>query len=105
MWANTRISTEDLELLQRSIVLSHAAGVGQAMQPSTVRLLMVLKINSLARGFSGIRREVIEALITLINAEVYPCIPEKGSVGASGDLDQPYHFSTVRLGEGEVALQ
>jgi len=100
--ANTRISTEDLELLQRSIVLSHAAGVGQAMQPSTVRLLMVLKINSLARGFSGIRREVIEALITLINAEVYPCIPEKGSVGASGDLAPLAHMSTVLLGEGEV---
>ncbi len=100
--ANTRISTEDLELLQRSIVLSHAAGVGQAMQPATVRLLMVLKINSLARGFSGIRLEVIEALITLINAEVYPCIPEKGSVGASGDLAPLAHMSTVLLGEGEV---
>lgn len=100
--ANTRISTEDLELLQRSIVLSHAAGIGAYMAPSTVRLLMVLKIASLARGFSGIRLEVINALITLLNAEVYPCIPEKGSVGASGDLAPLAHMSTVLLGEGEV---
>ncbi len=100
--ANTRISPEDLELLQRSIVLSHAAGVGQFMEPSTVRLLMLLKINSLARGFSGIRLEVIDALVRLVNAEVYPCIPEKGSVGASGDLAPLAHMSTVLLGEGEV---
>ncbi|SFG46694.1 histidine ammonia-lyase [Neptunomonas qingdaonensis] len=102
MLANTRISSDDLELLQRSIVLSHAAGVGQFMQPSTVRLMMVLKINSLARGYSGIRLQVIEALITLLNAEVYPCIPEKGSVGASGDLAPLAHMSTVLLGEGEA---
>ncbi|MFP8965401.1 histidine ammonia-lyase [Pokkaliibacter sp. CJK22405] len=100
--ANTRISPEDLDLLQRSIVLSHAAGVGQFMQPETVRLLMVLKINSLARGFSGIRLSVIQALMALVNAEVYPCIPEKGSVGASGDLAPLAHMSTVLLGEGEV---
>lgn len=102
MLANTRISSDDLDLLQRSIVLSHAAGVGQFMKPSTVRLLMVLKINSLARGYSGIRLQVIEALITLLNAEVYPCIPEKGSVGASGDLAPLAHMSTVLLGEGEA---
>lgn len=100
--ANTRIAAEDLELLQRSIVLSHAAGIGELMRPETVRLLMVLKINSLARGFSGIRRSVIEALIQLVNAEVYPCIPQKGSVGASGDLAPLAHMSTVLLGEGEV---
>ncbi|MBY4676964.1 histidine ammonia-lyase [Marinobacterium arenosum] len=100
--ANTRIAPEDLELLQRSIVLSHAAGIGQLMDESTVRLMMVLKINSLARGFSGIRLEVIEALITLLNAEVYPCVPQKGSVGASGDLAPLAHMSTVLLGEGEV---
>ncbi|MDX1475160.1 MAG: aromatic amino acid lyase, partial [Reinekea sp.] len=84
--ANTRIEPEELETLQRSIVLSHSAGIGQYMDTSTVRLLMVLKINSLARGFSGIRLDVIQALITLVNKEIYPCIPIKGSVGASGDL-------------------
>jgi len=100
--ANTRIAPEDLELLQRSIVLSHAAGIGASMSEATVRLMMVLKINSLARGYSGIRLSVIEALIQLVNAEVYPCVPEKGSVGASGDLAPLAHMSTVLLGEGEV---
>ncbi|WP_299196724.1 histidine ammonia-lyase [uncultured Amphritea sp.] len=100
--ANTRIAIEDLALLQRSIVLSHAAGVGELMAESTVRLMMTLKINSLARGFSGIRLEIIEALIKLVNAEVYPCVPQKGSVGASGDLAPLAHMSTVLLGEGEV---
>ncbi len=100
--ANTIIPTEELEHLQRSIVLSHAAGVGAFMKESTVKLLMPLKINSLARGYSGIRYEVIDALVKLVNAEVYPCIPQKGSVGASGDLAPLAHMSTVLLGEGEV---
>jgi len=100
--ANTRIPNDELETLQRSIVLSHAAGTGDFMDETTVRLLLVLKINSLARGHSGIRREVIEALIRLLNAQVYPCIPEKGSVGASGDLAPLAHMATVLLGEGEV---
>ncbi len=100
--AKTIIPDAELEHLQRSIVLSHAAGVGALMQESTVRLMMILKINSLARGYSGIRLEVIEALIRLVNAEVYPCIPQKGSVGASGDLAPLAHMSTVLLGEGEV---
>ena len=100
--ANTIIPNEELEHLQRSIVLSHAAGVGTFMKESTVRLMMTLKINSLARGYSGIRYEVIDALVKLVNAEVYPCIPQKGSVGASGDLAPLAHMSTVLLGEGEV---
>ena len=100
--ANTVIPNDDLEHLQRSIVLSHAAGIGDFMSESTTRLLMVLKINSLARGYSGIRLEVIDALIRLVNAEVYPCIPKKGSVGASGDLAPLAHMSTILLGEGEV---
>ncbi|MBG0759172.1 histidine ammonia-lyase [Vibrio cidicii] len=100
--ANTRIAPEDLETLQRSIVLSHAAGIGQFMADETVRLMMVLKINSLARGFSGIRLKVINMLIDLVNAEVYPCVPQKGSVGASGDLAPLAHMSTVLLGEGQA---
>ncbi|GLS85012.1 histidine ammonia-lyase [Paraferrimonas haliotis] len=103
--ANTRIANDDLKLLQRSIVLSHAAGIGNYMQDSTVRLMMLLKINSLARGFSGIRLQVIEFLIALLNAEVYPCIPEKGSVGASGDLAPLSHMCLPMLGEGEVSYQ
>ncbi|MGN2613153.1 histidine ammonia-lyase [Aliivibrio fischeri] len=100
--ANTRIAEKDLETLQRSIVLSHAAGIGEFMEDATVRLMMVLKINSLARGYSGIRPLVIDALIQLVNSEVYPCIPKKGSVGASGDLAPLAHMSTVLLGEGEA---
>jgi histidine ammonia-lyase len=100
--ANTRIEADELETLQRSIVLSHAAGIGKFLPESTVRLLMVLKINSLARGFSGIRLRVIQALITLLEKEVYPCIPAKGSVGASGDLAPLAHMSAPLLGEGEV---
>ena len=100
--AQTRIATEDLENLQRSLVLSHAAGVGQPISDDLVRLIMVLKVNSLARGFSGIRRVVIDALIALINAEVYPHIPLKGSVGASGDLAPLAHMSLVLLGEGKA---
>jgi histidine ammonia-lyase len=102
LMANKVIPNQELEQLQRSIVLSHAAGTGEMMSEATVRLLLVLKINSLARGYSGIRLEVIEALVKLVNAEVYPCIPQKGSVGASGDLAPLAHMSTVLLGEGEV---
>ncbi|MCV3305670.1 aromatic amino acid lyase, partial [Leclercia adecarboxylata] len=75
--AQTRIATHDLENLQRSLVLSHAAGVGEPLDDNIVRLMMVLKINSLARGFSGIRLSVIQALIALVNAGVYPWIPAK----------------------------
>ncbi len=103
--ASTVIPTEELEELQHSIVLSHAAGIGRLMDESTVRLIMALKINSLARGYSGIRKEVIDALISLVNAQVYPCIPQKGSVGASGDLAPLAHMSTVLLGEGEVLFK
>jgi histidine ammonia-lyase len=103
--ANTKIAPADLETLQRSIVLSHAAGIGKFMSDNTVRLMMALKINSLSRGFSGIRLAVIEALIQLVNKEVYPCVPQKGSVGASGDLAPLAHMSTVLLGEGQARYQ
>jgi histidine ammonia-lyase len=103
--ASTRIASADLENLQRSLVLSHAAGVGRPLDDDLVRLIMLLNVNSLARGFSGIRRQVIDALIALINAEVYPHIPLKGSVGASGDLAPLAHMSLVLLGEGQARYQ
>lgn len=103
--ASTRIAREDLEKLQRSIVLSHAAGVGEAVDDATVRLIMILKINSLARGFSGVRRIVLEHLTALVNAGVYPHIPLKGSVGASGDLAPLAHMSLLLLGEGKARYQ
>ena len=103
--ASTRIAPADLEKLQRSLVLSHAAGVGEPLDDAMVRLIMLLKVNSLARGFSGIRRQVIDALLALINAEVYPHIPLKGSVGASGDLAPLAHMSLVLLGESRARYQ
>lgn len=103
--AQTRIASEDLENLQRSLVLSHAAGVGEPLDDNLVRLMMVLKINSLSRGFSGIRLSVIDALITLVNSGVMPWIPAKGSVGASGDLAPLAHMSLLLLGEGKARWQ
>ncbi|MCQ4348005.1 histidine ammonia-lyase [Pseudomonas stutzeri] len=103
--ASTRIAPADLEKLQRSLVLSHAAGVGEPLDDAMVRLIMLLKVNSLARGFSGIRRQVIDALLALINAEVYPHIPLKGSVGASGDLAPLAHMSLLLLGESKARYQ
>lgn len=103
--AGTRIGTADLEQLQKKIVLSHAAGVGTLLSDQAVRLILVLKVNSLARGFSGVKLTTIEALIKLYNAKVYPCIPSKGSVGASGDLAPLAHMSALLLGVGEARYQ
>jgi len=101
--SNTRISNTDLNVLQKSLVLSHATGTGEPLNDEAVRLILALKINSLARGFSGVRPQTIDALIRLYNAKVYPCIPCKGSVGASGDLAPLAHMSTVLIGVGEVS--
>jgi histidine ammonia-lyase len=103
--AHTKIPSDKLEELQRRIVLSHAAGTGNYLSDEIVRLVILFKINSLARGFSGIRFELIEALIQLFNHQVYPCIPEKGSVGASGDLAPLAHLSLVLIGEGSARHQ
>lgn len=103
--AHTHINTADLEILQHSLVLSHAAGTGEILSDQVVRLILILKINSLARGFSGVRLKTLEALIQLFNAKLYPCIPSKGSVGASGDLAPLAHLTAVLLGVGEVRYQ
>lgn len=103
--AQTRIKSEDLENLQRSLVLSHAAGVGELLDDDLVRLILALKVNSLARGYSGIRPTVVRALIALVNAEVYPAIPAQGSCGASGDLAPLAHMSLLLLGEGRARHQ
>jgi histidine ammonia-lyase len=103
--ASTHIPHDQLELLQRNLVLSHAVGVGEPMSLPVVRLLIALKLSSLGRGHSGIRREVMNALITLFNADVLPVIPVKGSVGASGDLAPLAHMSAVLLGVGEVFVK
>ncbi|MDQ7050356.1 MAG: histidine ammonia-lyase [Enterobacterales bacterium] len=100
--ASTSIADNKLQLLQESLVLSHAAGVGKPLENNLVRLLILLKISSLAQGFSGIRLSTIKRLIQLINLGVYPFIPEKGSVGASGDLAPLAHMSCMLIGVGDV---
>src|SRR6201996_8773854 len=103
--ATPHIPPDQLDLRQRNLVLSHAVGVGEPMSRPVVRLLIALKLSSLGRGHSGIRREVMEALITLYNADVLPVIPVKGSVGASGDLAPLAHMSTTLLGIGDVTIR
>jgi histidine ammonia-lyase len=100
--ATTHIPNDQLELQQTNLVLSHAVGVGAPLSAPVVRLTLALKIVTLARGFSGVRRELIDALVKLYNADVLPRIPSKGSVGASGDLAPLAHLSAVLLGVGEV---
>jgi histidine ammonia-lyase len=103
--AQTRIPKEQLELLQRNLLLSHAAGVGPALPDAVVRLILALKINALARGHSGVTLGLIEALLALLQHEVYPVIPSQGSVGASGDLAPLAHLSAVLLGLGQVRVR
>ena len=102
--ANTHIPTGQLDALQRNLVLSHSAGVGVPLPDVVVRLVLLLKIASLARARSGVRPLIIEALLRLLNAGVYPVIPSKGSVGASGDLAPLAHMSALLLGMGEAHL-
>lgn len=100
--ANKKIPHDQLQQLQHNLIVSHASGVGDFLSDDIVALVLLLKINSLARGFSGVRPEIIDALIALYNHRVYPCIPEKGSVGASGDLAPLAHLACVLIGDGEA---
>lgn len=100
--ASTRISEADLVGLQRNLLLSHAAGTGEPLPDEIVRLILLLKINSLARGFSGVRPVILDILLALYNAGIYPLIPAKGSVGASGDLAPLAHLCLPLIGEGSA---
>jgi len=100
--AQTRIDQAQLNVLQTNLVLSHATGVGELLDDDTVRLALLLKINALARGYSGVSRAVIELLTGIYNAGIYPAIPGKGSVGASGDLAPLAHLSLPLIGRGQV---
>jgi len=102
--ARTRIPDAQLELLQRNLILSHSVGTGEPMSEATVRLVVLMKAASLARGFSGVRPVVIETLLALLNAGITPLIPVKGSVGASGDLAPLSHMTLALMGEGEVRV-
>jgi histidine ammonia-lyase len=103
--AQTRIADDQLALLQRNLILSHAAGVGEALDDAVVRLILALKVNALARGYSGISLKVVEALLALLEHQVCPVIPAQGSVGASGDLAPLAHLSAALLGLGNVRVK
>jgi histidine ammonia-lyase len=102
--AQTKVSREDLSRLQTNLILSHAAGTGPLLPDDAVRLILVLKIATLAKGRSGVHPDTVNALAALYNKGVYPCIPSKGSVGASGDLAPLAHLSTALIGIGEVRV-
>ena len=103
--ASIRIPDDALGLLQRNIVLSHAAGVGESTPTSIVRLMLGLKLASLAQGVSGVRIECIEMLEKLINADLMPVIPCQGSVGASGDLAPLAHLTAAMMGVGQFTVR
>jgi len=102
--AKTRIPDAQLEQLQRNLILSHPVGTGEPMSDATVRLVVLMKAASLARGYSGVRPVVIDSLLALLNAGVMPVIPVKGSVGASGDLAPLSHMTLALMGEGPVRV-
>jgi histidine ammonia-lyase len=99
------IPLDDVEKLQKNIILSHAVGVGAAFDTPTVRAIMLIRANTLARGFSGIRLETLELLIEFLNRGIHPRIPEKGSLGASGDLAPLAHMALPLIGEGEAEFE
>ena len=103
--ASVRISDDELVRLQENLVRSHSVGVGEDLDDDIVRLIMLMKFIALAEGFSGVRLELVNALCALINHNVYPRIPSKGSVGASGDLAPLAHMASVLIGTGEARVE
>ncbi|MEW6069252.1 MAG: histidine ammonia-lyase [Candidatus Thermoplasmatota archaeon] len=95
------IPQEDVLKLQKNLIRSHATGVGNLLPEDVVRAIIILRANALAKGYSGVRLELVERLLELLNKRIYPCIPEKGSVGASGDLAPLAHLALTIIGEGE----
>src|ERR1700720_3306514 len=103
--ASVRISTEQVRQLQVNLVRSHACGVGAALSEAETRAMMLLRANALAKGFSGIRPQVVETLCAMLNSKVHPVIPSQGSVGASGDLAPLAHLAQVVIGEGRATFR
>ena len=101
-FSNVRIGHGDLEQLQENLILSHAAGAGDSLPPEIVRAMMLLRINALAKGFSGIRQETVDLLVEMLNRGIVPVIPSQGSVGASGDLVQLAHLVLTMIGRGKA---
>ena len=102
--AQVRISDDELVHLQENLVRSHAVGVGELLPDPVVRLVMIIKVAALAQGYSGVRIELVDGLCELVNHNIYPAIPAKGSVGASGDLAPLAHMARALLGRGEVRV-
>ncbi len=100
--ASVRIPDDELSQLQENLVLSHAAGTGELLDDRIVRLILVMKILSLSQGYSGVSPELVDKLCKLLEHEIYPCIPSRGSVGASGDLAPLAHMSCLLLGAGQA---
>jgi len=99
------IPLEQVTELQRNILISHAVGVGNPFDTPTTRAIMLIRANTLARGYSGIRLATLQLLLDMLNAGIHPIIPEKGSLGASGDLAPLAHMSLILIGEGEAEYQ
>jgi histidine ammonia-lyase len=102
---NRIISPDQVETLQRNIIVSHAVGAGDLFDIPTTRAIMLIRANTLAHGHSGIRVSTLRLLLEMLNRGVHPCIPEKGSLGASGDLAPLAHMALVMIGEGEAEYQ
>jgi histidine ammonia-lyase len=102
--AKVGIAEENLALLQERLILSHCAGLGEPLPDPVVRGMLLLRANTLARGHSGVRPELVEALLALLDADVLPIVPSRGSVGASGDLAPLAHLALPLLGKGEVRV-
>ena len=102
--ADTRVEPAETAALQRNLVRSHAAGVGEPLPDEVVRAMLVLRANALAVGLSGVRVEVVELLAAMLNAAIHPVVPSRGSLGASGDLAPLAHVALVLIGEGEATV-
>ena len=100
-----RIAPDDLRSLQERLVLSHAAGLGEPLDAAAVRGMLLLRANTLARGHSGVRPELVDALLGLLNADALPRVPSRGSVGASGDLAPLAHLALPLIGRGELVVR
>ena len=103
--SDVRIPQNDLRQLQLNLVRSHACGIGNPLSEAEVRAMILLRANVLALGFSGVRLEIIQLLCEMLNRHVYPVVPEKGSVGASGDLSPLAHLALSLIGEGEAFFE
>jgi histidine ammonia-lyase len=99
------IGPEDTRLLQRNLVRSHAAGVGPSLDERVVRAMLLVRANTLARGFSGVRLKIVQLLIDMLNRGVHPVVPAQGSLGASGDLAPLAHIALVMIGEGVASYR